>query len=243
MTPKNVDWGKWKKSSAPFMEVLGEYQLNMMLELCKGPRILDIGCGDGVITEELGKRFEEVIGIDEAKAQINHARENFKNAKFILSSVEDFDSEGKLFDSVISIEVLEHVDNPVFVLKKMKSFVKEGGYLIVMVPNALALNRRIGESMGLVKDIRMTPHDIEVGHQRMYDMNDLRKDVIEAGLEVKDIGGFFLKPLSNKQMRWLLDKGVWENEDQKDKYLDALFEMGKKIPEYSTILYARCILK
>lgn len=240
---KPVDWEKWKKSSAPFMEVLARYQTDMAIELCKGPRILDVGCGDGVITEELGKHFDQVVGIDESETQIKYARDNFKSAEFILSSIEDFDSGTGKFDTVISIEVLEHVDDAVSVLKKMKSFVKQGGYIVVMVPNALALNRRIGESMGIVKNIRMTPHDMEIGHQRMYDLDSLRKDIETAGLEVEDIGGFFLKPLSNKQMQWLFEKGIWDDDAQKKKYTDALFEMGKRIPEFSTILYAKCAMK
>lgn len=242
MTMK-VDWNKWKKSSAPFMQVLGHYQLRMAVELCKGPRVLDVGCGDGVITDELGKHFGDVFGIDESKTQIKYAQENFKNAEFILSSIEDFDCKGNLFDSVVSIELLEHVDDPILVLEKMKSFVKKGGYIVVQVPNALALNRRIGEMMGLVKDCRMTPHDIEVGHQRMYDLESLKKDVVKSGLEIREAGGFFLKPLSNTQMKQMLDKVEWGKSSHKEKYLDSLFEIGKKIPEYATILYVQCFVR
>jgi len=240
---EEIDWGKWKKTSAPFMKVLGQYQLRMAIKLCKGPRVLDVGCGDGIITNGLGKHFDEIVGIDESGIQIDYARKNFKHARFIQTSFEGFDDKGGLFDSAISIEVLEHVNDPISFLKGMKALVKKDGYVVIMVPNALALNRRVGELMGIVKDCRMTPHDIEVGHRRMYDLDSLRNDIERSGLEVKDMGGFLLKPLSNTQMQWFLDKGIWENESSKQKLLDAFYEVGKKLPEYSTTLYAQCVIK
>jgi hypothetical protein len=107
---------------------------------------------------------------------------------------------------------VEHVVDPVAALKHMASLLSEQGILIVHVPNAHALNRRIAVEMGTLTECEeLSPFDIEVlGHRRSYSLSTLCKDVERAGLTLESTGGVFLKMLSTPQMDWFLKNGPWE---------------------------------
>ncbi|MEK6893424.1 MAG: class I SAM-dependent methyltransferase [Nanoarchaeota archaeon] len=85
--------------------------------------ILDVGCMDDYMLKKIPKRFE-YIGFDEEPS--------CKNDKIIKGRVEDYIGNKK-FDIVICTEVLEHLDNPVEAIKKLKSWSKR--FIIISVPN------------------------------------------------------------------------------------------------------------
>ena len=116
------------------------------------------------------------------------------------------------FDMVAMLNVLEHVQDPVFVLQKAASLLKDDGVVVVHVPNALAVNRRISVLMGALESCEeLSPFDIHVaGHRRSYTMETLIEDVEKSGLRVLRTGGIFYKMLSTPQMDWLLKGGPWE---------------------------------
>src|SRR6187551_3052076 len=100
------------------------------------------------------------------------------------------------------LDVLEHVIDPVLLLKKAATFMKDDGIMIVHVPNAEAINRKMNVIMGTLKTCEeLSPFDINIaGHRRSYTLELLQKDIREAGLKVKKTGGIFFKVLSTPQM-------------------------------------------
>ncbi|MEM3736463.1 MAG: class I SAM-dependent methyltransferase [Candidatus Bathyarchaeia archaeon] len=241
----------WERKVEPFEATLAKYQVKKLIELCKGPRVLDVGCGDGTITRELCKHFTYVDGVDASKTQVDIAKKNVSCVTFYVSTIEDFEPKDK-YDSIVMVDILEHIEDPVKALKKIKLWLKRDGYIVIQVPNALSLNRRIGKIMGLIKECYdLTPYDVKVGHKRLYDINLLRQHIKASGLKMESWGGIFLKPLSNPQMEWLCHFGLWGKRERgwgdetarwNERYCDALYEIGKLLPEYCTILYARCLL-
>jgi len=110
-------------------------------------KTLDLGCGEGIFCIELARRGIDVTGIDISQEAINHAKINAKSLKlripFIVSGAEKLPFEDKSFDQVICLDVLEHVDDPIKVIKNIRKILREGGRLIITVPNELYLKKSI----------------------------------------------------------------------------------------------------
>ncbi len=100
-------------------------------------RILDVGCGNGVISRHLGRVGFRVIGIDVSEKTIEKARASttLPNVSFMNKSAEELIAEGEQYDAVICSEVLEHLKNPAALLQVLHGCLKENGKLIVTVPN------------------------------------------------------------------------------------------------------------
>jgi len=210
-----------------FEVVLQKYKILEVEKFCVGDTMLDVGCGVGEMVKALAPRFKRVVGIDGSPSKIRIAKQKNgrDNVEYILSFFEDYKPTEK-FDFITCTNVLEHVEDGVAFLKLLKSWTSKEGKIVVTVPNALGLHKRIGMKMGLIKDYyALTEADIEKGHVRIYDMNSLKKDFEKAGLSIEHIGGILLKPLSHTQMeRW--DSNV----------VDALYELGHELPEYCSSL-------
>lgn len=102
-----------------------------------GARILDVGCGNGVISRHLGRMGYEVLGIDVSEKTISQARAltNLPNVTFQTKSAEELVASGERYDAVICSEVLEHLSNPGALLDVLYNTLTPKGKLIVTVPN------------------------------------------------------------------------------------------------------------
>lgn len=236
---EKLDQITWTRQESGFERFLGKYVLQAISEWIQGPHILDVGCGDGLLTKEL-LRYGNVTGIDGSKEKITLAKKNTcfaqdwfnKKINFHWTLFENFWVD-QMFDSIVMIGLLEHVMSPFFILKKARSMINKNGNILIVVPNALSLNRRIGQEMGLIKDCyELTPQDKKIGHQRTYDSLLLENDIIDSGLRIRHFNGIFLKPLSNKQM-----------ESWNEQICDALYEIGKELPNYCGMLFYVCVNK
>src|SRR3954462_3152045 len=100
-------------------------------------KILDVGCGNGVISRHLGRLGFNVLGIDVSEKTIETARSltNLPNVRFITKSAEELVASGEKYDAVICSEVLEHLHDPGALLNVLHQSLADGGKLIVTVPN------------------------------------------------------------------------------------------------------------
>ncbi|MDP2684410.1 MAG: class I SAM-dependent methyltransferase [bacterium] len=107
-----------------------------MLDGLKIETILDVGCGEGFFTHEIGKRYpnSNITGIDMENEYINLANKIHKldNITYTNKDVESLNSDEK-YDLVILTEVLEHLNNPDKMLEKIKSI--SAKYILISVPN------------------------------------------------------------------------------------------------------------
>jgi 2-polyprenyl-3-methyl-5-hydroxy-6-metoxy-1,4-benzoquinol methylase len=100
-------------------------------------RILDVGCGNGVISRHLGRLGFNVLGIDISDKTIEKAKaiDPMPNVQFQQKSAEELVASGERYDAVICSEVLEHLSNPGNLLAVLRDVLTENGKLIVTVPN------------------------------------------------------------------------------------------------------------
>jgi 2-polyprenyl-6-hydroxyphenyl methylase/3-demethylubiquinone-9 3-methyltransferase len=99
-------------------------------------QVLDVGCGGGILTESLAKYGAKVTGIDLAEALIRvakqHAAANGLNIDYACVSAEDFAlAHAAEFDVITCMEMLEHVPDPISVIKAMAEMLKPKGYLFL----------------------------------------------------------------------------------------------------------------
>lgn len=99
-------------------------------------RVLDIGCGNGSLSNLIAQQGYTVVGMDESKQGINIARQSFPNCQFIQKSIYDLPENDfkNSFDIVIGIEVIEHLIYPRELLKAAKQYLKPTGQLILTTP-------------------------------------------------------------------------------------------------------------
>lgn len=100
-------------------------------------KILDVGCGNGVISRHLGQYGFNVTGIDVSDKAIAIAKtlNKFSNVKFETKSAEQLVAEGEKYDAIICSEVLEHLSNPDALLEVLNKSLTSNGKLLITVPN------------------------------------------------------------------------------------------------------------
>jgi 2-polyprenyl-3-methyl-5-hydroxy-6-metoxy-1,4-benzoquinol methylase len=182
---------------------------------------LELGCADGRMTGQLAALVPQVTAVDGAPAYVDLVRRRHPGVDAVASLFEEY-APGRSFDAVVLAHVLEHVDDPVAILARARTFLAPGGRAIVTVPNADSLHRHVGVAMGLLGAVTdLNDADRSIGHRRVYTREALVADVRRAGLEPVHVGGVYLKPLSNAQI-----ERDWSTELQ-----DAFHVVGERFPE------------
>lgn len=105
-----------------------------------GKRVLDVGCGGGILSQSMAHRGAEVTGIDMGEAPLNvarhHAEETGVEISYQLCAVEDYASQHpEEFDVVTCMEMLEHVPDPASVVAACSRLVRPGGHVFFSTLN------------------------------------------------------------------------------------------------------------
>ena len=119
--------------------VVARYELilNLIENEIKGNKILDIGCGDGVLSWILAKNGANVTGIDTCKEAVEFAKEKCKEIKelsFIIGSAYNLPFKDKIFDYILSSEVIEHLIEPEKMILEMKKAWSGEGKIFITTP-------------------------------------------------------------------------------------------------------------
>ncbi len=118
--------------------IISTLKLTNKNEPLKKIKILDIGCGGGLLSEPMSRLGAEVIGIDASDRNIQvaklHAKKNNLDIKYLCTSPENFKTEKK-FDVILNMEIVEHVDDVEFFLMKSSKLLKKNGIMFVATLN------------------------------------------------------------------------------------------------------------
>jgi 2-polyprenyl-3-methyl-5-hydroxy-6-metoxy-1,4-benzoquinol methylase len=205
------------------------FRFRSMLPHVEGSNILELGSGDGVMTAMLAERFEHVTVV-EGSQHLLDAVPDRPNLTKVCSLFEAFRPD-RPFDAIIMEHVLEHVEDPVGILRLATPWLAPGGVIVVGVPNAHSFHRLAAVKMGMLQDVHeLNARDHEVGHRRVYDWTSLRADIEAAGLVVAHMDGVFFKPLSNGQI----------DQHWSEQMIEGFYELGKDFPEHAAEITAIC---
>jgi 2-polyprenyl-3-methyl-5-hydroxy-6-metoxy-1,4-benzoquinol methylase len=192
--------------------------------------VLEMGSADGHMTELIQTQFEDVSIVDGSDDYVEAIRARMPSVRAYHSLFEQF-SPPQTYDNIVMAHILEHVEDPVGILKRAASWLSPGGRIFIIVPNALSLHRLAGVKMGLLPaPTALNEDDVRIGHRRVYTPDELAGDVAASGLRITARDGIFLKPLSNRQIE----------EDWDQPLIDAYYELGKDFPELSTEILFVC---
>ena len=118
--------------------VVNTFNLRRNKQPLKKVKILDIGCGGGLLSEPMKRLGAEVVGIDASQKNITiaklHAKKNNLKIKYFCASPENFKTKMK-FDVILNMEIIEHVDDVEFFLKKCSNLLKKNGIMFVATLN------------------------------------------------------------------------------------------------------------
>lgn len=198
---------------------------------------LELGCHEGNFTKRLRRYFEDltcVEAVDQALAVAKNSLD--KDVKFISGLFESVNLQ-KRYDNIILTHVLEHLDNPVDVLKRINDeWLTDPGRLFLVCPNANAPSRQIAVKMGLIShNSAVTPAEEKHGHHITYSLDTLERDARAAGLNVVYRTGIFFKALANFQWDRLLDTDIISPE-----YLEGCYQLGHQYPDLCSSIFLMC---
>lgn len=195
-----------------------------------GRRILELGVGDQVWTPRLVERFPDVTTVDASPTLLAAMKETLAGKTWtpVECFFEDYEPADR-FDTVLATFVLEHVDDAELILRLAhRKWLREGGRLVVAVPHALSLHRRLAVHMGIASHPgQLGDSDRRMHHKRCVTCHEMERMIVNAGFRVLEKRGMFTKVLPNSMLARC-------SEEQ----LRGMFDLGLELPiEYSAAIY------
>lgn len=213
------------------IQFVSHYTLEIIRPLIRaGDSVLLMGIGDGYIASSLSQWCTALTIVEGSRRVIDKFGKPNDRCIVVESLFEDFEPQ-ETFDVVVGTHVLEHVDDPIQVLKQTTRWLSKRGVAVFTVPNAVSLHRRIGKEMGLLPtESSLNEQDLLHGHRRVFDSGPLERDLRAAGYNQVEISGYWLKIVPNHMMK------EWSRE-----LLDAIFSVSLCLPrDMCADLLAKC---
>jgi 2-polyprenyl-3-methyl-5-hydroxy-6-metoxy-1,4-benzoquinol methylase len=203
-----------------------EHGFKIFKPFFKGSTALELGPGNGFMTKYLVREFSKLTIVEGSKTLTDQIPD-YENIIKINSLFENYEPN-ECYDTIIMNHVLEHIENPIELLKKVYNWLDNKGVLILGVPNSKSFHRLAAVEMGLLKsEYELNERDVELGHYRVYDLELLKNEVHLANFKILKEGGIFLKFLSNKQIENYLS----------DSVVSAYFNLAEKFYHNSAEIY------
>lgn len=191
--------------------------MRFLAELSPGKKVLDAGCGRGAFTGRLAKVGHEVFGFDLSKPGIEIAKNQYPDIRFEVASVyDDFETLfGCTFDSIVSLEVIEHLQDPRCFVRNVKNALSPGGIFIVTTPYhgylknlLLAITGGMDRHFGALWD---------GGHIKFWSRRSLSLLLSEAGFDLVAFRGAGRLPYIWKSMIMVAQRGCTPSLTREDR--------------------------
>jgi len=218
-------------------DVMHHYMIKSFETFFVDGNALELGSFKGDFTKRLMPFFNDITCVEASDKAIRIAKTKVsKKVKFIHSLFENAQLPQK-YDNIILTHVLEHLDNPVAILKRVNNeWLSDNGRLFLVCPNANAPSRQIAVKMGLISHNSDVTHaEKEHGHLITYALDTLERDAKLAGLKVLYRSGIFFKALANFQWDKLLTTDIISK-----KYLEGCYQLGQQYPDLCSSIFLLC---
>jgi len=164
-----------------------------------GARVLDVGCGGGILSEAMARQGAAVVGIDLAQASLDvattHARETGVNSQYLCVAAERLaDEQPDNFDIVTCLELLEHVPDPENIVNACARMVRPGGSVFFSTINR-NLKSFLMAIVGAEHILRMVPKGTHE-YEKLIRPSELAAWCRGAELELHDVTGLHFNPLT-----------------------------------------------
>jgi 2-polyprenyl-6-hydroxyphenyl methylase/3-demethylubiquinone-9 3-methyltransferase len=203
--------GKFDSLSSRFWDPRGEFRPLHILNPVRarfveeraalaGARVLDVGCGGGLLCESMARAGARVTGIDLAPGMIEvarlHAAEQGLNIDYEVIAAEDLAaSRPGSFDVVTSMEMLEHVPDPARMIATLASLARPGGELFVSTINR-NLKSFLLAIVGAEYVLNLIPRGTHE-YERLIRPSELGRWARAAGLGLRELAGIEFNPLTS----------------------------------------------
>jgi 2-polyprenyl-3-methyl-5-hydroxy-6-metoxy-1,4-benzoquinol methylase len=196
-----------------------------------------LGSYKGDFTRRFLPYSNDITCVEASGAAIEVAKSRLGEKVTFIHSLFESATLPRRYDNIVLTHVLEHLDDPVLVLKRVNDeWLADDGYFFLVCPNANAPSRQIAVKMGLIShNAAVTPAEAEHGHRCTYTLDTLERDAVAAGLEVVHRSGVFFKALANFQWDKLLQTDIVSKQ-----YLDGCFQLGQYYPDLCSSIFLLC---
>ena len=218
-------------------DVMHPFMIRSFEPFFKPGSLLELGSFKGDFTRRLTTHFEDITCVEASDVAIEQARARLgESVKFINAMFEDVELPRR-YDNIILTHVLEHIDDPVRVLRRINDeWLAEGGRFFLVCPNANAPSRQIAVKMGLIAyNAAVTEAEARHGHRCTYSLDTLERDATAAGLKVVHRSGIFFKALANFQWDRLLQTDIISPD-----YLEGCYQLGQQYPDLCSSIFLMC---
>lgn len=219
------------------LDVMHPYMLRSFQPFFRHGNLLELGSFRGDFTSRLTGHFDDITCVEASDQAIVDARARLGDKINYFNALFETVSLPRQYDNIVLTHVLEHLDDPVGVMKRVNDeWLAPGGRFFLVCPNANAPSRQIAVKMGLIThNSAITPAESAHGHRITYTLDTLERDARAAGLRVVHRSGIFFKALANFQWDRLLQTDIISQD-----YLDGCFMLGQQYPDLCSSIYLMC---
>lgn len=218
-------------------DVMHPFMLKSFAPLFIEGNLLELGSFKGDFTRRILPHFNDITCVEASDQAIEIAKRALGDkVKFVNSLFETAILPSK-YDNIILTHVLEHIDDPVALLRRINDeWLSDKGRFFLVCPNANAPSRQIAVKMGLIShNSAVIPAEAEHGHRITFTLDTLERDAKAAGLNVVYRSGIFFKALANFQWDKLLNTDIISKE-----YLEGCYQLGQQYPDLCSSIFLMC---
>lgn len=218
-------------------DVMHPFMLKSFKPFFKEGNFLELGSFEGEFTKRFLPYFDDITCVEASDEAVAKAKARFGDKVVIYNDLFETVTLPKKYDNIILTHVLEHLDDPVGVMKRINDeWLSDTGRFFLVCPNANAPSRQIAVKMGLIThNSAITPAEVEHGHRITYTLDTLERDATAAGLNVVFRSGIFFKALANFQWDRLLNTDIISQE-----YLEGCYQLGQLYPDLCSSIFLMC---
>lgn len=218
-------------------DVMHPFMLKSFKPFFVDGNLLELGSFKGDFTKCCLPFFSDITCVEASDLAIGIAKERLgESIKYINATFETVNLPVK-YDNILLTHVLEHLDNPVSILKRINDeWLTDNGRLFLVCPNANAPSRQIAVKMGLIShNSAITDAEKKHGHNITYSLDTLERDAKKAGLITVHRSGIFFKVLANFQWDRLLQTDIISED-----YLEGCYQLGQQYPDLCSSIFLVC---